>query len=143
MNANAYTPSAGLAFCKFDAPRMPVNYVASRIRGVDNRQILPRQENFPISSGLSCCSSDSSNYDTTDPSRLFELMSPIESVQPDQMSASTLAYLGDVVFELFVRSRYVWPERRMSDLQNKVVSIVRGILRIIITYIIYYSMMSH
>ena len=68
-----------------------------------------------------------SRIDTTsDPSRLFELLSPIESVQPDQMSASTLAYLGDVVFELFIRSRYVWPERRMSDLQNKVVSIVRG-----------------
>jgi hypothetical protein len=67
----------------------------------------------------------SSNY-TNDPSRFFEFMSPIDSVQPEQMSASTLAYLGDVVFELFIRSRYVWPERRMSDLQNKVVSIVRG-----------------
>lgn len=64
--------------------------------------------------------------DTIDPSGLLELMSPIDSVKPDEMSASTLAYLGDVVFELFIRSRYVWPERRMSDLQNKVVSIVRG-----------------
>ncbi|KAL7507126.1 hypothetical protein ACHAXN_004346 [Cyclotella atomus] len=64
--------------------------------------------------------------DTIDPSGLFELMSPVESVKPDQMSASALAYLGDVVFELFIRSRYVWPERRMSDLQNKVVSIVRA-----------------
>jgi hypothetical protein len=64
--------------------------------------------------------------DTIDPSGLLELMSPAESVKPDEMSASTLAYLGDVVFELFIRSRYVWPERRMSDLQNKVVSIVRG-----------------
>ena len=68
----------------------------------------------------------SSSDTTTDPSRFFELMSPIESVQPDQMSASALAYLGDVVFELHIRSQYVWPERRMSDLQNKVVSIVRG-----------------
>lgn len=59
------------------------------------------------------------------PSMLFDLMSPVNS-KPDQMSASSLAYLGDVVFELFVRSRYVWPNRRMSDLQNKVVSIVRG-----------------
>ena len=62
----------------------------------------------------------------TDPSMFFELMSPIDSVKPDQMSAAALAYLGDVVFELFVRSRYVWPSRRMSDLQNKVVSLVRG-----------------
>ena len=61
-----------------------------------------------------------------DPSHFYELMSPIPSVKPDQMSASTLAYLGDVVFELFIRSRYCWPERRMSELQNKVVSVVRG-----------------
>ena len=60
-----------------------------------------------------------------DPS-FYELMSPINTAKPDQMSASSLAYLGDVVFELFIRSRYVWPSRRMSDLQNKVVSVVRG-----------------
>jgi len=61
-----------------------------------------------------------------DPSMFFELMSPDIMAQPDQMSASSLAYLGDVVYELFVRSRYVWPSRRMSDMQNTVVSIVRG-----------------
>lgn len=61
-----------------------------------------------------------------DPSMLLELMSPMASAKPDQMSASSLAYLGDVLYELFVRSRYIWPSRRMSDLQNKVVSIVRG-----------------
>jgi hypothetical protein len=37
-----------------------------------------------------------------------------------------LAYIGDVVFELFVRSRKVWPSKRTSDLQDIVVSIVRG-----------------
>ena len=37
-----------------------------------------------------------------------------------------LAYIGDSVFELYVRSRYVWPAMRTSDLQNKVVGIVRG-----------------
>lgn len=55
-----------------------------------------------------------------------ELMSPISSAQPDQMSASSLAYLGDVVFELFIRSRYVWPQRRMPVLQNTVVGLVNG-----------------
>ena len=70
-----------------------------------------------------------------DPSMFFELMSPIDTVKPEQMSASSLAYLGDVVFELFVRSRYVWPSRRMSDLQNKVVSVVRGKIHIFISYI--------
>ena len=57
---------------------------------------------------------------------LTELMSPISSAQPDQMSASSLAYLGDVVFELFIRSRYVWPQRRMPVLQNTVVGLVNG-----------------
>ena len=71
-----------------------------------------------------------------DPSMFFELMSPIDTVKPEQMSASSLAYLGDVVFELFVRSRYVWPSRRMSDLQNKVVSVVRGKMHIFISYVI-------
>jgi hypothetical protein len=61
-----------------------------------------------------------------DPSMILELMSPISSAKPEQLSASSLAYLGDVLFELFVRSRYIWPSRRMSDLQNKVVSVVRG-----------------
>ena len=85
-----------------------------------------------------CHSSDDSNFikgdkstqhtshEQNDPSMFLELMSPIASAKPDQMSASSLAYLGDVLFELFVRSRYVWPSRRMSDLQNKVVSVVRG-----------------
>lgn len=68
----------------------------------------------------------SDNQQQEDPSMFFELMSPITTVKPDQMSASAQAYLGDVVFELFVRSRYVWPSRRMSNLQNKVVSVVRA-----------------
>lgn len=55
-----------------------------------------------------------------------ELMSPVSSAQPDQMSASSLAYLGDVVFEMFIRSRYVWPSRRMPQLQNTVVSLVNA-----------------
>lgn len=36
------------------------------------------------------------------------------------------AYIGDVVFELFIRSRHVWPSKRTSDLQNIVVNTVRG-----------------
>ena len=36
------------------------------------------------------------------------------------------AYIGDVVFELYVRARHVWPSKRVSDLQRTVVSIVRG-----------------
>jgi hypothetical protein len=70
---------------------------------------------------------DCSHHLNNDDLSLFsELMSPISSAQPDQMSASSLAYLGDVVFELFIRSRYVWPQRRMPQLQNTVVSLVNG-----------------
>mmetsp|Transcript_11095 Transcript_11095/g.20240 ORF Transcript_11095/g.20240 Transcript_11095/m.20240 type:complete len:295 (-) Transcript_11095:1071-1955(-) len=43
-----------------------------------------------------------------------------------QMGPTSLAYIGDVIFELFVRTRYVWPARRTSDLQNKVVNVVRA-----------------
>ncbi|KAL7465455.1 hypothetical protein ACHAXS_005769 [Conticribra weissflogii] len=66
------------------------------------------------------------NYEPNEVTEFFTLMSPSPSAKPDQMSASSLAYLGDVLFELFIRSRYVWPSRRMSDLQIKVVSIVRA-----------------
>ena len=37
-----------------------------------------------------------------------------------------LAYIGDVVFELYIRSRHVWPLKRTADLQNTVVALVRG-----------------
>jgi len=45
---------------------------------------------------------------------------------PSQMSPTSLAYIGDVVYEMCVRCRYVWPSRRTSDLQNVVVAKVRG-----------------
>jgi len=57
---------------------------------------------------------------------LYPLLVPIESCSVEQMSPTALAYIGDVVFELFVRCRYVWPNRRMSSLQDRVVNIVRA-----------------
>lgn len=92
--------------------------------------------NGPVNKISKTCTStlDSSNLldnDSSLPSQddlisFCELMSPVSSAQPDQMSASSLAYLGDVVFELFIRSRYVWPSRRMPQLQNTVVSLVNA-----------------
>ena len=64
------------------------------------------------------------DVDTT--KSLMELLSPISSCRVNQMSGTDLAYIGDVVFELFVRSRHVWPSKRTSDLQNTVVGLVRG-----------------
>jgi len=78
------------------------------------------------SSSSNCNDSGSSEENNDDLSLFIELMSPISSAQPDQMSASSLAYLGDVVFELFIRSRYVWPQRRMPVLQNTVVGLVNA-----------------
>lgn len=80
-------------------------------------------------------SSDNSACDRSVDQRLCELMSPSPGVKPEQMNTSSLAYIGDVVFELFVRSRYVWPNRRMSDLQNKVVSVVRGENRLPVEFV--------
>lgn len=51
---------------------------------------------------------------------------PDETIQVDRLKSSDLAYIGDVVYELFVRSRVVWPPKRTADLQNQVVAQVRG-----------------
>lgn len=67
--------------------------------------------------------------ETTNPSlSLLDLLSPIESCKVDRMSGTDLAYIGDSVFELFIRSKCVWPSKRTSDLQNQVVGLVRGML---------------
>jgi hypothetical protein len=57
---------------------------------------------------------------------LRELLLPSRSCDVGQMSTTDLAYIGDVVYELFIRSRTVWPPKRTSDLQLQVVALVRG-----------------
>jgi hypothetical protein len=57
---------------------------------------------------------------------LEQLLSPVRGCDVTQMGPTAWAYVGDVVFELFVRSQMVWPTRRTSDLQEQVVSLVRG-----------------
>jgi len=54
------------------------------------------------------------------------LLSPPKNCKVDQMSSTDLAYIGDSVYELFMRSRSVWPPKRTSDLQNQVIALVRG-----------------
>jgi hypothetical protein len=51
---------------------------------------------------------------------------PSSSCNVDQLSGTDLAYIGDVVYELFIRTRTVWPLKRTSDLQQQVVALVRG-----------------
>ncbi len=67
-----------------------------------------------------------SNEQSHDVKSMKEFLMPIPKCNPSQMSPTSLAYIGDSVFELFVRTRYVWPTRRTSDLQKLVVAKVRG-----------------
>lgn len=57
---------------------------------------------------------------------LEELLLPSPKCDVNQVGPTALAYIGDVVFELLVRARHVWPTRRTSDLQKQVVALVRG-----------------
>ena len=68
-----------------------------------------------------------SNHSPED--NLMDLLVPQPSCDVTQMSGTDLAYIGDVVFEIFVRSRYVWPPKRTAQLQTTVVECVRGTLR--------------
>lgn len=57
---------------------------------------------------------------------LQELLLPSMDCDVNQIGPTALAYIGDNVFELMVRARHVWPTRRTADLQQQVVSVVRG-----------------
>lgn len=46
--------------------------------------------------------------------------------QIGQLSPASLAYLGDAVYEIYVRTHYLLPPRRMSDYHNRVVAKVRA-----------------
>lgn len=70
--------------------------------------------------------SDDNPSDGPKHNNLLNLLVPHPSCDVTRMSGTDLAYIGDSVFELFVRSRYVWPPKRTSDLQTTVVDCVRG-----------------
>jgi hypothetical protein len=57
---------------------------------------------------------------------LMQLFQPSLDVKVDQMSSTDLAYIGDAVYELLVRSKIVWPSKKTSNLQTTVVGLVRG-----------------
>jgi len=60
------------------------------------------------------------------PPELLATLRPHSACRVDQMSSTDLAYIGDAVYELLVRSHCVWPSKRTSDLQLQVVSLVRA-----------------
>ena len=60
------------------------------------------------------------------PSILLNLLSPSDACSVGRLSPTDLAYIGDVVYELMVRTKKVWPAKRTQDLQNQVVRLVRA-----------------
>ena len=44
----------------------------------------------------------------------------------DRLSPSFLAYIGDAVYELYVRTAYLLPPRKLADYHNQVVAQVRA-----------------
>ena len=57
---------------------------------------------------------------------LLDILSPSSDRKNDRIGTTQLAFVGDIVYELFVRCRYVWPARRTTDLQSIVVNTVRA-----------------
>jgi len=57
---------------------------------------------------------------------LLDILSPSSDRKTDRIGTTQLAFIGDIVYELYVRCRYVWPSRRTIDLQSIVVNTVRA-----------------
>ena len=51
---------------------------------------------------------------------------PVTKVQLDQISPTALAYLGDAVYELYIRSYYLLPSQRLRTYHKLVVAQVRA-----------------
>jgi ribonuclease-3 family protein len=56
----------------------------------------------------------------------FLLLKSISSEQLQQVSPAALAYLGDAVFELYIRSLYLIPPKRIQTYHHQVVAQVRA-----------------
>lgn len=54
----------------------------------------------------------------------FTIVDSSSSVE--QLSPNALAYLGDVVYELYVRTQYLLPPKKIGDYHNQVVAKVRA-----------------
>jgi len=71
-------------------------------------------------------SSRTTNTTSTTMSKMSILTHPPSECNPDELHANTLAYIGDGVYELFIRNLYIWPRKRMMDTQLLVVGVVRA-----------------
>ncbi|MGL4879543.1 MAG: ribonuclease III domain-containing protein, partial [Waterburya sp.] len=50
----------------------------------------------------------------------------IQLSQIERLSPIALAYIGDAVFELYVRTQFLMPPKRMTDYHSQVVTQVRA-----------------
>jgi ribonuclease III family protein len=50
----------------------------------------------------------------------------IECRSLDQLSPTALAYIGDAVYELYIRTRFLMPPKRMTDYHSQVVAQVKA-----------------
>jgi len=49
-----------------------------------------------------------------------------QSIQIERLSPIALAYIGDAVFELYVRTKFLMPPKRMTSYHSQVVNQVRA-----------------
>lgn len=49
-----------------------------------------------------------------------------QSTSIEQLSPTALAYIGDAVFELYVRTKFLMPPKRMANYHSQVVTQVRA-----------------
>lgn len=62
------------------------------------------------------------------PSQLSEIFSPgyLQPQQIDSIPPVALAYIGDAVFELYVRLQFLWPSQRIKLFHQQVVDQVKA-----------------
>ncbi len=53
-------------------------------------------------------------------------LNAIEGGLIDQLSPTALAYIGDAVYELYIRTRFLMPPKRMTDYHSQVVAQVKA-----------------
>ncbi len=51
---------------------------------------------------------------------------PESLLQINQISPATLAYIGDAVYELYIRTYYLWPPKKLTNYHQQVVAHVRA-----------------
>ena len=68
------------------------------------------------------------NKETPSADCLFEILYPVRltSAQVQLLSPAVLAYVGDAVYELYIRAYYLIPPRRLQTYHNQVVDQVRA-----------------